>query len=242
MALVCVAGASSRAGKTALAVTLLRPLAGRAAAVKFTTTEDVFERCPRGTPCVVCDIEVPFRIVEDPALLRQAGTDTERLTEAGASRVLWVIAKQKAAARAWAAVRQRLAGSHAVMEGSTVVGLADPDLVLFVAHPFLAVERWKPTSSALLQRADAVIVNRPGTERRRPSPAVLAEIRRWRNRDDVRIANVTEPLADWAPDLADRLLTLVQHPRTLPGAVRGSLAAAASAPSRTDANLPRSQP
>jgi hypothetical protein len=60
MTLVAVSGACSRAGKTALAVSLLRGLPwGQAAAVKFTTTEDVFERYPRGTPCVVCDIDVP---------------------------------------------------------------------------------------------------------------------------------------------------------------------------------------
>ena len=86
MILLSISGAGSRSGKTAVAVSLLRALpAGRAAAVKFTTTEDVFERCPRGTPCVVCDIDVPFRIVEDAAVLDDAGTDTARLREAGAS-------------------------------------------------------------------------------------------------------------------------------------------------------------
>src|SRR5260221_5786559 len=96
--LISVAGASSRAGKTAAAVTVLRALGpGAASAVKFTTTDDVFERCPRGTPCVVCDIDVPFRIVEDPSVLREAGTDTDRLAEAGASRVVWCIAKAAAA-------------------------------------------------------------------------------------------------------------------------------------------------
>ena len=70
MILLSISGACSRSGKTAAAVSLLRVLpAGRAAAVKFTTTEDVFERCPRGMPCVVCDIDVPFRIVEDPGVL-----------------------------------------------------------------------------------------------------------------------------------------------------------------------------
>ena len=84
--------------------------AGSASAVKFTTTEDVFERCPRGTPCVVCDIDVPFRIVDDPAVLAEAGTDTDRLGRAGARRVLWAIAKEHAAEAAWRAVRSRLAG------------------------------------------------------------------------------------------------------------------------------------
>jgi len=204
--LIAVAGACSRSGKTALAATLLRALPAGAVAVKFTTTDDVFERCPRGTPCVVCGIEVPYRIIQDPRVLAEAGTDTARLAEAGASRVLWVIAKQSAAQKAWAAVEARLAGEAVVvMEGSTVVDLSGPRLVLFVVHPFLCPSRWKPTTGRLLRRADVVIVNVPRGERRAPSMAVTAEIARHRGRDDARRADVTGPLADWAPDLALRL-------------------------------------
>lgn len=207
VALVSVAGACSRAGKTALAATLLRALSpGRATAVKFTTTEDVFERCPRGAPCVVCDIDVPFRIVQDPEVLREAGTDTDRLAAAGAARVVWCIAKTSAARTAWTAV-DRLVGGEAlvVMEGSTVVDLARPDLLLFVVHPFLSTSRWKPTSGGLLAQADAVVVNVLQGETRRPAPAILAEIERHRGRADVRMADVDRPLVEWAPDLARRL-------------------------------------
>ena len=172
MRLLSVSGACSRAGKTAGAVSLLEALPrGAAAAVKFTTTEDVFERCPRGTPCVVCDIDVPFRIVEDPAVLGEAGTDTFRLGRAGARLVLWAIAKQEAAERAWQAVRSRLLASRpegeffVVMEGSTVVNLAQPERMVFVVHPFLSPDRWKPTSAGLLARADLVVVNRPAGRR-----------------------------------------------------------------------------
>ena len=119
MFLVSVSGATSRSGKTALAEVSLRALpAGASAAVKFTTTEDVFERCPRGSPCVVCDIDVPFRIVEDPKILGEAGTDTERLGRAGARRVLWAIAKQQAAERAWQEVLSRLRQGTPQGEGS----------------------------------------------------------------------------------------------------------------------------
>lgn len=206
MHLISVAGACSRSGKTALAVTLLRTLPPGANAVKFTTTGDVFERCPRGTPCVVCDIAVPYRIVEDPQVLSEAGTDTARLGEAGARRVLWVIAKQNAARAAWDGVRSRFSPEETVvMEGSTIVGLSDPGLCLFVVHPFLAPERWKPTSAALLARADVVVVNVPQAERRRPSGAVLAQIARLRGKGEIREGDVTRPLAEWAPDLAERL-------------------------------------
>jgi hypothetical protein len=57
----------------------------------------------------------------------------------------------------------------------------------------------------LLRRADAVVVNRPASERRAPSAAVMSEIARHRPVDDVRLADVTQPLESWAPDLAERV-------------------------------------
>jgi hypothetical protein len=198
---IAVAGAGSRAGKTALAVTLLR--ARPASALKFTTTDDVFERCPRGSPCVVCDIDVPFRIVEDEAVLRQPGTDTDRLAAAGARRVWWTIAKASSAARAWSAMAARLDDGPLVIEGSTVVDLARPDLLLFVAHPFLSPARWKPTTDSLLRRAQLVVVNRPAGETREPAADVMRALAAAGR--EIRIADVTRPLLEWAPDVAKQM-------------------------------------
>lgn len=210
MAWVSVSGACSRAGKTALAETLLRSLPERSAvAVKFTTTDDVFERCPRGTPCVVCDIAVPFRLMQDARTLREPGTDTDRLAQAGAARVLWAIAKQAAVRPAWQAVQRAVGGAACVvMEGSTIVDLASPELHLFVAHPFLSPQRWKPTSARLVPRADAVIVNLAAAETRAPSGEVLRSLRALRGRDDLIVADVTRPLGAWAPPLLARLTAL----------------------------------
>lgn len=210
MALVSVAGASSRAGKTSLLVSVLRALPeAAAAAVKFTTTEDVFERCPRGTPCVVCDIDVPFRLVEDPRVLDEPGTDTARLGAAGARRVVWAIARAGSVEPAWRRVRGAVGTGLVVMEGSTIVDVAQPDLLLFVAHPFLSPDRWKPTTAALAARADAVVLNRPHGESREPSAAVRDALAAARGRDDLRVADVTAPLGEWAPDLAARLGALL---------------------------------
>jgi molybdopterin-guanine dinucleotide biosynthesis protein len=205
--ILSVSGATSRAGKTALAVSLLRALpAGSAVAVKFTTAEDVFKRCPRGTPCVVCDIDVPYRIVDDAAVLREPGTDTDRLAEAGASRVLWAIAKQAAAGEAWEAVGRRLtAADRIVLEGSSIVERVLPELLCFVVHPFLSPARWKPTSGPLIERADLVVVNVPQGETRPPAAEVMAGIGRFRDPGDARVADVTRPLADWAPEVTERL-------------------------------------
>ena len=211
MFLVSVSGACSRSGKTALAETMIRACPpGSALAVKFTTTEEVFKRCPRGTACVVCDIDVPFRIVTEKALLEQPGTDTERLGSAGARRVIWAIARQSAVETAWAAVKATLGdASHVVMEGTTIVDLARPDIHLFVVHPFLSPARWKPLQARFVRAADAVVVNRPSGETRPASPDVLASLAALGAGPDVRVADVSLPLAEWAPDLHERLAPLV---------------------------------
>lgn len=181
--------------------------------MKFTTTEDVFERCPRGTPCVVCDIDVPYRIVSDPAVLAQAGTDTARLADTGAAPVVWAIARAAAVAPAWSAVQGRVAACPVVvMEGSTITRLARPDLHLFVVHPFLSPERWKPGSAELIAGCDAVMVNVPAAEPRAPSAAVMAEVKRHRGDGIVLVGDVTRPLAEWAPRLAARVESLRATP------------------------------
>ena len=213
MALISVAGATSRAGKTALAASLLRGLSpGSASAVKFTTTDDVFERCPRGKPCLVCDIDRPFRLVTEESVLRERGTDTDRLAEAGARRVVWAIARRSAVAVAWAAVTPLVAGGPVVMEGSAITFEAKPALTFFVVHPFLDPARWKESASALLDSADCVVVNRPANETREPAAAVLEAIHARRGRRDVRIADVTAPLAAWGSDWAERVATLAGEP------------------------------
>jgi hypothetical protein len=209
MRIVSVSGACSRAGKTALAESLLRALPpGSAAAVKFTTTEDIFERCPRGSACVVCDIDVPFRIVRDPTVLREPGTDTDRLAAAGARDVVWAIARAGAAPLAWAAVTRLLAATPmAILEGSTVVeqGLARPELRLFVAHRSMPPERWKPTSAALVAAADRVVIHTAGPA---PSRRVVDALEALGARHKMVVADATQPLRAWAPDLEDRLLRL----------------------------------
>lgn len=216
MPTVVVAGSSSRAGKTALAETILRALGGTAAAVKFTTTEDVFERCPRGTSCVVCDIDVPFKVLRDDTTLNEPGTDTARLAEATSGPVLWTIARRSAATRAWQATVRLLdqaraqsaaptpSGDNLVIEGSTIASLSSPDFTFFVVHPFLSPERWKEGTRELVGKADCVVINRQAGEDREPSSEVMTAIREARPYD-LRIADVLSPLDRWAGDLLPRL-------------------------------------
>ena len=212
---VVVAGSSSRAGKTALSETVLRGLGSRAAAVKFTTTDDVFEKCPRGTTCIVCDIDVPFKVVRDDPTLGEQGTDTARLQGATKGPVLWTISRKSVAALAWEATLRLLDLARAdaqgitvreglVIEGSTVASLCSPDFTFFVLHPFLSPERWKVGTRELIGRADCVVVNRPASETRDPSAEVMAAIHESRPYD-LRVADVQKPLDTWAGDLLPRL-------------------------------------
>ncbi|HRB12550.1 MAG TPA: hypothetical protein PKU70_06030 [Vicinamibacteria bacterium] len=209
MSTIVVAGSSSRAGKTALAETVLRGLGGCAAAVKFTTTDDVFERCPRGTTCIVCDIDVPFKVVRDEATLLESGTDTARLCAATKGPVLWTIARKAVAALAWEATLRLLeqagaSGQDLVVEGSTVASLCSPDFTFFVVHPFLGPERWKEGTRELIGRANCVVVNRQASEPREPGAAIMAAINEARPYD-LRVADVLQPLDAWAGDLLPRL-------------------------------------
>ena len=195
-----VSGACSRAGKTALAVALLRDL-GRSdvAAVKFTTTEDVFERCPRGTPCVVCDIDVPFRIIGDAATLDEPGTDTARLGAAaggcsGASR----------GAGRWRRPGPRCAACCAAPPPSSKARRS-----WHVSHRTCSCS-WPIRSSRRSggsrrprprRRADAVVVNLPAKERRAPSADVMEALRAARGRDDMRRGR-HGPARSWAPDIS----------------------------------------
>jgi hypothetical protein len=157
---------------------------------------------------VVCDIDVPFRIVRDDAVLRERGTDTDRLAAAGAREVVWAITRAAAAPLAWAAVTRLLGNTPlAILEGSTVVeqGLAQPDLRIFVAHRSMPPERWKPTSSALAAAAHRVVVHTDGPA---PSERVLAALDALGARHNRVVADATGPLASWDADLERRLLDL----------------------------------
>lgn len=199
-----VSGATSRAGKTAAAVSLLRARPG-SAALKFTTTEAEFAGCPRHLPCLVCDIDVPYRVIEDHATLAEPGTDTARLG-AVAVKVLWVISRRDALASAWAAAQERLADqARVVIEGSSVLEVARPHGHVFVAHPFLSPERWKENARRLASAADVVVVNRAARELRGPDARVLEALAAAAGRRGVRVADVTGPAEQWAEAVLPRV-------------------------------------
>ena len=50
-----------------------------------------------------------------------------------------------------------------------------------------------------------MVVNIRAKERRAPAQSVISALERYRDGREIRVANVTRPLAEWAPDLLSRL-------------------------------------
>lgn len=161
---ISVAGATSRAGKTLLAEQLIQYCASLGVpvyAVKFTTTTDLPSPCPRGTPCTVCDLSERFRIVRDPSILLQPGKNTQRLAAAGATEVIWIIARKSYLPQAYNHLLTHLSqDAVTVMEGSTITSFCEPDLLFYVAANHIAPSRWKENAQAILDQADFVILNK----------------------------------------------------------------------------------
>jgi hypothetical protein len=56
-----------------------------------------------------------------------------------------------------------------------------------------------------VRSADMVVVNIHAKERRPPAQSVISAIEKHRGGREIRVANVTRPIAEWAPDLQKHL-------------------------------------
>ena len=162
--IISVAGATSRAGKTLLAEQIIQYCASRGVpvyAVKFTTTTDIPSPCPRGTPCTVCDLSERFRIIRDPEILLQPGKNTQRLAAAGATEIIWIIARKSYLPQAYSHLLTHLStDAVTVIEGSTITSFCEPDLLFYVAANYIAPARWKDNAQQILVEADFFILNK----------------------------------------------------------------------------------
>jgi molybdopterin-guanine dinucleotide biosynthesis protein len=132
MKIICVAGASSGVGKTTVACGMLRHLPGWAA-LKVTRSHR-HGPCPHRKGCNVCaTLQQPYRLLEMAPGKDVPGKDTWRLREAGASRVLWLIARPEAVQRGLKdALRKLKSAPGVVVEGNSAVPLVGADLVVMV--------------------------------------------------------------------------------------------------------------
>ena len=136
MKTICVAGGTSRAGKTTFSSKLLARLPGWSACKVTTCVEGAGEPCPRGDGdgCGVCsNLLRPFEIDEDDGGEATAAKDTGRLRAAGAERVLWVRTRTAALAESvWRALDMLKDSPGVILEGNHVLQVHDPDVAVMV--------------------------------------------------------------------------------------------------------------
>lgn len=179
---VVVTGVTSGAGKTSLAETVVSILSSQqpTAAAKITVTHG--ERgCPHGGKgCNVCSsLGGNYQVITRESIIRQPGTDTARLAEAGARPVLWTITQEGFIADAWREMKTCMGDVRsAVVESNTLAWTIRPQLTLMIVDPTVSRRLWKPSAEALIASADFLIFNDRGTDEKRQ--ALLKEVERLR--------------------------------------------------------------
>src|SRR5579872_1944990 len=193
METVIVGGPHSGVGKTLAAEIALQTLAGRGyGAIKLTVADgerdphdhgrsamDLAKAagiCGRGASCGVCETvsaAVPSRLITNVGAIQKTGTDTWRLSQAGALAVAWVIALRSAAPAAVdsaIAYLKKKGAAGVVIEGTTALEWLRPVAAVMVATD--PGKRWKQVAVAHVGRCDIVLRNElpqpPGSVRPPP--------------------------------------------------------------------------
>ncbi len=175
---IAVAGVASGAGKTSLAEAVISFLAKDYAtgAAKITVTHG--ERgCPHGGKgCNVCSsLGGDFQVISKASVIEQAGTDTARLSTAGAYPVVWAITKSEMIIPAWEAMRIAFSDvEYVVIESNTLAQKIQTALTLMIVDPTVSRRLWKPSATDLIKTADLIVFNNRGTSAKRE--ATIGEI------------------------------------------------------------------
>ena len=115
--------------------------------------------CPRHTGCDTCDDGYePFKILTSDDIIREKGKDTDRLSTAGASKVVWLQSDsdvEKAGIEAALACFDK--EHNLVIEGNSFLRVHDADVAVLVVSP--SVEKIKRSAKILLNKIDFVVIN-----------------------------------------------------------------------------------
>ena len=150
---IVVSGAHSNIGKTTLAADMLRSLPNWAA-LKVTVKKE--SSCPRNSDCGVCDgFKGDFDIVTERKTINQKGTDTARLKEAGAKKVIWLKSTFNGLKTGLEKALALLKGSKGVViEGTSVLKYIKPDFTIFLDDKKAIL---RTTAKQARKKADIVI-------------------------------------------------------------------------------------
>ena len=158
MSLIVIGGHTRNVGKTSLMAGLILALRERNwTAVKI--SQYGHGVCSvNGKTCNCAVDEHPWAITQ--VYDREGDSDTSRFLAAGATKGLWVRAKQGRLEDAMPAFRERIAlDENVIIESNSVIGFLQPDVYLTVLD--FAVADFKESARRYLDRADAVVLHDP---------------------------------------------------------------------------------
>ena len=159
---VSIASPCNDSGKTSLLLSVLSTFPQSFSAAKFTTIYSEGQFCPVGnTGCPCHQLEGDFLLCENLDVLDQPETDTGRMIQAGAQKVLWGVARPQGYPELVKQVKNVIPNQsvNLLTEGNSVLKYLRPDLLLFVVNPSLQWALRKKDSSHLMEVADFIIIN-----------------------------------------------------------------------------------
>ncbi len=115
--------------------------------------------CPRHTDCDACDAGYePFEVITSNAVLREKGKDTDQLSRAGASKVVWLQSDSSVESAGIRAALDCFGKEHnLVIEGNSFLRVRGADIAILVVSPL--VDKIKRSAKLLLNKIDFVVIN-----------------------------------------------------------------------------------
>lgn len=186
--IITVSGAHKGVGKTALAELLLHNLRNFAA-IKITITDD------------------ELIVTDDEQVIMSSSTDTCRMRDSGAVKVVWVRSPEHRLLDAMsAALAKMVPCSGMLIEGNSILKHLTPTLSFFVIKPPFGA--MKPSRVHALKKADVCVINRMlGVN---PGDDLMQQVMDFNPRLTFFSLNLLDP-ADTYNDDYDRLLELLRE-------------------------------
>ncbi|MBC8548324.1 MAG: hypothetical protein H8D23_01610 [Candidatus Brocadiales bacterium] len=115
--------------------------------------------CPRHTDCDACDAGYePFEVITSDTVLREKGKDTDQLSRAGASKVVWLQSDSSVEAAGIAAALDCFGKEHnLVIEGNSFLRVKSADVAILVVSPLMY--KIKRSAKLLLNKIDFIVIN-----------------------------------------------------------------------------------
>ena len=115
--------------------------------------------CPRHTDCDACDAGyAPFEVITSDTVLREKGKDTDQLSRAGASKVVWLQSDPSVEAAGITAALDCFGKEHnLVIEGNSFLRVKSAEVAILVVSP--QVDKIKRSAKLLLNKIDFIVIN-----------------------------------------------------------------------------------